>query len=165
MPRGRTGHCRWCDGPILFPAGHKRAGETVPGRTWHGPCADAYKLAAWGQEQRAFCWKRDAGMCAACGVVAVGIKWRRNGTYYNAKYDGLDVSYVVPVRQDDWDADHIRPLWSAPPDMTLDQRAEWFGPDNLQTLCRTCHKAKTAREAAERATVRRPALPLFCAAA
>lgn len=45
--------------------------------------------------------------------------------------------------------EHIRPLWS------LDDRErlelKWWLPFNLQLLCRDCHRAKTAREATERA--------------
>lgn len=44
-------------------------------------------------------------------------------------------------RYGDWDADHIDPL--------IDGGS--FELSNLQTLCGPCHKAKTAREAGERA--------------
>lgn len=161
-PRVPRGHCTWCAEPVLFPVGHKRAGELQASRSWHHDCARAYKLAAWGAEQRARCWERDAGKCAACGVLAVRVRWARQGTYcgIGQKGDLYDVSYVLPVRDDRWDADHIRPLWSAPRDMTLDQRPAWFGLENLQTLCRQCHKAKTAREARHRADARRPVAPL-----
>lgn len=49
--------------------------------------------------------------------------------------------------------DHIRPLWS----LTDEERRElrWWLPFNLQLLCAACHAAKTAREARERAQVRR----------
>lgn len=43
-----------------------------------------------------------------------------------------------------WEADHILPL--------IDGGG--FGLDNLQTLCLPCHRAKTAREARERAARR-----------
>lgn len=41
---------------------------------------------------------------------------------------------------DDWEADHIIPL----------KDGGGFGLDNLQTLCRGCHRKKTARENRER---------------
>lgn len=44
-----------------------------------------------------------------------------------------------------WEADHVVPL--------IDGGS--FGLDNLQTLCVDCHKAKTAKEAAERAVRRK----------
>ncbi len=40
----------------------------------------------------------------------------------------------------DWEADHIVPL----------KDGGGFGLDNLQTLCRACHRKKTARENRER---------------
>lgn len=51
------------------------------------------------------------------------------------------------------EVDHVRPLWS----LTEEMRAElrWWMPSNLQLLCSTCHKAKTAHEAGVRARVRR----------
>lgn len=47
------------------------------------------------------------------------------------------------------DVDHVRPLWS----LTDQERTElrWWLPFNLQLLCHDCHKAKTKREAAQRA--------------
>jgi 5-methylcytosine-specific restriction endonuclease McrA len=49
--------------------------------------------------------------------------------------------------------DHVRPRWS----LTEQQRGElrWWLPFNLQLLCGRCHADKTAREAAERAELRR----------
>jgi 5-methylcytosine-specific restriction endonuclease McrA len=62
------------------------------------------------------------------------------------------------------EVDHVVPLWSVAhlPD---DERRWYFGPGNLWLLCPACHKAKTKREAAERAALRRfaaaqPSLPL-----
>lgn len=51
------------------------------------------------------------------------------------------------------DVDHVRPLWSL--DDTERAELRWWMPSNLQLLCGTCHKAKTAAEAAERAALRR----------
>jgi len=45
-----------------------------------------------------------------------------------------------------WDMDHIKPV---------EQGGGLCGLDNLQTLCQPCHKAKTARQAAERAAARK----------
>jgi hypothetical protein len=61
------------------------------------------------------------------------------------------------------EVDHRTPLWEVahlPPD----ERRPYFGPENLWLLCPACHKAKTKREAAERAAQRRFAkaqLPLL----
>lgn len=52
------------------------------------------------------------------------------------------------------DMDHRVPLWSVRhlPD---DERRPYYGPANLQWLAWDCHKAKSAREAAERAALKR----------
>lgn len=62
------------------------------------------------------------------------------------------------------EVDHKVALWTVAhlPD---DERRWYFGPGNLWLLCPRCHKAKTKREAAERAAQRRfqkaqPRLPL-----
>lgn len=49
--------------------------------------------------------------------------------------------------------DHVVPLWR----LTATQRLQprWWLPYNLQLLCTTCHRTKTASEAAERAAHRK----------
>ena len=49
--------------------------------------------------------------------------------------------------------DHVRPLWL----LTVEEATElrWWLPFNLQLLCDRCHGAKTKREAALRARLRR----------
>ncbi len=164
-PRQPQGVCQWCAGAILHPEGHKKAGQPNTRRTWHAECATKYLVATQSQAQRNACWARDQGKCAACRVVAIGLRFRRGPTVYMWGYQTGEYCPVWPVRDDRWDADHIRPLWSAPADVALDERDAWFGLENLQTLCRACHKAKSAREARRRADERRPALPLLARAA
>lgn len=166
-PSQRAGACQWCAGAILYPAGHKRAGEPNLRRAWHPECVVAFFIATRSVNQRDVCWQRDQGRCRACGVVAVRRGWARGLDYYpwDARHGSGRATQVSWDELHEWDADHIRPLWSAPADMGLQDRDAWFGLENLQTLCRECHKAKTAREAAERSTARRPALPLFGRAA
>lgn len=53
------------------------------------------------------------------------------------------------------EVDHIVPLWKVA-DLPGDERRPYFGPRNLRLRCPPCHKAKTKREAAERAQARRP---------
>ena len=52
------------------------------------------------------------------------------------------------------EVDHRVPLWEVA-HLPRDERRPYFGPDNLWLLCPRCHKAKTKREAAERAAQRR----------
>lgn len=89
---------------------------------------------------RAAVYKRDHGVCAECGVDTVQpIRASReaSGRLWHDYY-GLSAP---------WDADHIIPVWKG---------GGLAGLDQYQTLCRTCHATKTAREAAERAGLRRP---------
>lgn len=89
---------------------------------WHPGCVTAYRLAVFSSDQRRAVWARDRGVCVTCGV-----------------------------RVQTWDADHIKPLWSIPPDLSLFDRSKWFGLENLQTLCGPHHKAKSRMEASVRA--------------
>lgn len=52
------------------------------------------------------------------------------------------------------EVDHRIPLWSVR-DLPDEERRPYYGPDNLWLLAPTCHAAKTKREAAERAALRR----------
>ena len=106
-----------------------KIGPTKTGRDsrahWHAACYEEYEVLFHTSVTRKAVWKRDHGRCAACGHAC-----DRKGT-------------------DGWQMDHIVPLIEAQGDI-----AYWRLP-NLQTLCKPCHKAKTAREATERAAVRR----------
>lgn len=54
------------------------------------------------------------------------------------------------------EVDHRIPLWSVA-HLPADERRRFFGPENLWLLCPRDHKAKSKREAAERAAVRKAA--------
>jgi len=156
--------CPWCG--VL---------ETAPRRRWHPDCVALYRIACFSEDQRRAVWRRDRGQCAGCGlmVVEVPIGWKRAwpllATYHqeappHVRFENLKPNSVPDYRSwycgvepifAEWFADHIKPLWSRPADLPLDQREAWWGLSNLQTLCRACHDAKTAREAAERAALRR----------
>lgn len=154
MPVGPwpDGRCRWCG----------EDGVKKPSLSWHKACVPLYRIACFSSDQRHAVWDRDQGKCAAClhvsprrvfqGFAAdcqgVASAWNgRKMEYY--PYTSLREVYVTT-----WHADHIKPLWSAPRDMPLDDRAAWFGVENLQTLCPPCHARKTADEAAQRAVVK-----------
>lgn len=139
-----AGFCRWCGEAVL---NHK--GEASKGR-WHPACVSAYKLAAWSAEQRRVCWERDQGVCGVCGIDTAATSrdsmptetWR----IYHSTLGYRNTGHL-------WQADHIRPLVDGG---GLD--LEYFAKENLRTTCTACHKAKTKREAGERAARRRPAV-------
>lgn len=179
MPPGPhpAGQCQWCAQAILYPEGHKRAGEVNTRRGWHAECGGWFKLAAQGESQRWACWQRDKGTCGLCGVVmpetrVVGFKpygtrdrhqisrvvsyarQTEGGLLFSAwRKDDIEYCPIEPVQRADWDADHIVPLWSLR-DAGLEARGCHWGLVNLWTLCRACHTAKTKREAAARAALR-----------
>lgn len=141
--RAPMGECRWCGKPIL-----KEDGEPNRRRNWHPECVHAYKL-SWPDYARIHVWKRDHGRCAACGKVREGVKrgrlvypWRNPQNPDQVEVGPYCDFGIGPV----WDLDHRAPL--------KDGGAHTL--DNMQTLCQPCHKAKTAREAGERARRKRP---------
>jgi hypothetical protein len=74
--------------------------------------------------------------------------------------DTQDIERVTALQ-----VDHKTPLWSVDPSLAWPERRWFWGPGNLWLLCPDCHKAKTAREAGERARARcrpraQPGLPL-----
>ncbi len=106
-------------------------GEAVPkGRqTWCGQdCVDTWNLAASPDAARAHLVKLLGPTCQGC--------------------DGaLEPAFYF------CELDHVRPLWSLDDEERLELR--WWLPFNLQLLGPKCHRAKTAREAGERAALRR----------
>jgi 5-methylcytosine-specific restriction endonuclease McrA len=98
--------------------------------------------------------KRDGACCAACGEAPK--KWlasRRGSIDRETR-----ARYVRVRRTCALELDHTVPLWSVahlPPA----ERRGYFGLDNLKLLCPPCHRAKTGREAAERAQRKRAAAP------
>lgn len=165
MPgRTRAGQCRWCHHNILFPDDHKRAGEINTRRGWHADCVGFYQIATnLHDAARRVLERRDRGVCAlcrrACGPRFLG--WRRWHVQLNFEYfdrpkriarnrDRELALRFTPIEAtwiSTWHVDHIVPLWSIR-GATLDQRGCFWSVTNLQTLCETCHKAKSKREAA-----------------
>lgn len=91
-------------------------------RSWHEDCLITYLLHSDLHQQYRFVAKRDGHVCCEPGC---------------GETMGLEV-------------DHDIPLWSVR-DLPDDERLNFYGPENLRLRCAPCHKAKTAREAAERA--------------
>ena len=86
-------------------------------RSWHPDCATEYMIIYHSGEQRAWLRRRDGGMCNHCGEI---------------------------VRR--WDVDHIRPLVEQKGVKAEDLDWSYFSLDNLQTLCKPCHRVKTNSE-------------------
>lgn len=93
-------------------------------RCWHDHCVTDYFLHSRGPEQFDFAAKRDGRRCFDCKTEA----------------RPLEVEHDVP-------------LWKVR-DLPDDERRRYYGPWNLRLRCDLCHKAKSAREARERAAQR-----------
>tara|TARA_Y100001937_G_C7107098_1_gene325594 strand:- start:1194 stop:1706 length:513 start_codon:yes stop_codon:yes gene_type:complete len=91
-------------------------------RSWHEDCATEYMIIYHSKEQRAWVRRRDNGECNHCGNIGMR-----------------------------WDVDHIRPLWEQKGVIEEDLDWSYYSLDNLQTLCKKCHKKKTKDESAIRA--------------
>lgn len=129
----QPGSCRWCGLEIRKPDG-----SLWTRRTWHPECVRLVDIAKNSAAQRKYCWERDRGKCRVCGKQAEDPQRR----HWNSG--------------DLWQADHIRPLFLG---KGLDRA--FFAPENLQTICTECHKAKNRADArAARGAVPESQLPL-----
>ena len=136
------GWCTWC-------------GEAVqrPARTWHKACFREYQLHTFPEVQRAAVIERDGAWCWECDESPT--KWLRTLQAWRIggppEYVGLycDLRRVCAL-----ELEHEVPLWKVAhlPDA---ERRPFFGIGNLRMRCPTCHKAKSKREAAERAAMRK----------
>ena len=86
-------------------------------KSWHEDFATEYLLIYHSGEQRAQLWNRDKGICKKCG-------------YFDLH----------------WEADHIRPLVEQKGVKEKDLDWSYYTLDNLQTLCKKCHRVKTNSE-------------------
>ena len=100
-------------------------GETIQEskrKRWHEECVQEYRFYHYPGETRRVIRQRDHTVCAVCGES--------------------DRS---------WEVDHIRPLYEQKGRLVRDVDLTYWSPENLQTLCRSCHREKSSREATERA--------------
>ena len=151
MPHGlaQRGHCRWCGGEIRYEASHKKAGELNQGRNWHPDCVTEYKLHAFPELQYSFVARRDGEKCRACGETPE--RWHNRGLCSGTDFNGEKLWLHCMIERRVWlYLDHVVPLWSVQGIGPL-ERIKFYGPTNLQLLCKADHDRKTKREAAERA--------------
>ena len=119
----KKGECRWCGKKITKTPTERRGKEINMRKSWHEDCATKYMIIYHSGEARRHVWLRDRGKCNGCGKQCT-----RRG----------------------WDLDHIKPL--------LEQKGvkksklDWtyYGLDNMQTLCKPCHREKTNQDIKKR---------------
>ena len=109
--------------------------------SWHPKCS---RLATaiynvWGS--LSWCLRRQEGKCNVC-QTQLAVK--------DGKYD-YNHYWQVKHRTE---IDHIVPFWKVDMMPREKQTIRYWLPGNLQALCRSCHAAKTKREAGERSRAR-----------
>lgn len=140
MPSNPPNICRLC-------------GEPCPGRRYSW-CSDehldAYNLISSSAALRQATFARDKGICAVCGVDCDGLQKRVDAMGYEQRGEAFAVlrenGFDVPTCRTSfcgslWQADHVEPL---------DEGGSW-ALSNIQTLCTSHHKEKTAEQANRRA--------------
>lgn len=144
IAKAPPGTCVWCGGAL--PKGR---------RSWcSDDCVTEYRVANFQGDARRHLFARDRGICAACGTdPADSMRFVIN--HNRLGLPSPDGYRYTPLRREPgaWIADHIVPLWSV--DRDAPDAFRFWTLANLQTLCVPCSNAKTAREAGERAAIRR----------
>jgi len=120
------GKCRWCAGTIRH-----RNGAVQYRRRWHPECVELYKIATSNDYAYAYLVRRDGLVCQGCGEPL---------------YARAEVDHKVPL----WSVDKLDPENVE----EIERLRHYWSVDNLQLLCRSCHKRKSAAEAAQRASLR-----------
>ncbi len=130
--------------------------DGLPSRrySWHPRCADTIQAALFQGSATRWCLRRQRGVCASCPKVLAVLK--DGGGSYGPYWDILPRAVEI---------DHVVPLWRVATFEASRQTIRWWLPGNLQVLCVPCYRAKTKREAAERAELRAPQIALFSRAA
>ncbi|MES2903287.1 MAG: hypothetical protein V4696_03800 [Pseudomonadota bacterium] len=170
-----AGWCRWCGGYI--------EGRYRKNRNWHPDCKQTWLLHYDRDAQTRFLIERDGYDCWDCKQG--GRWWRLDLVVPKYAWQGVPGCMARPRTNADWDrlfplagtrvdgvivglyssiqwrphcggleVDHDTPLWSIW-HLSDEERRPFYGPDNLRLRCQTCHKAKSKREAAERALARK----------
>jgi 5-methylcytosine-specific restriction endonuclease McrA len=124
-PSGRT-LCRWCHG------------ETPPRRRTFcsETCVHEWRLRTDPSYLREQVFKRDAGVCAGCGVNTVQLRKDMRRLDYAARKKFLkEWGLSEKSRKSLWDADHVIPVAEGGGQCDL---------ANMRTLCLKCHRAVTA---------------------
>lgn len=128
VERGKSGRplCRWC------------RDETPPRRRTF--CSDAcvheWKLRTDPGYLREQVLKRDAGVCAKCGVDTVALRRDMRRFDFAARRKFLkEWGLTERSRKSLWDADHILPVVEGGGQCDL---------SNMRTLCLKCHRDATA---------------------
>ncbi len=152
--KAERGWCTFCAGKILEWNGYRWIWRHRKG--WHLECLRAWFVCSNPIFARAMVFRRDRGICADCGentIQAWSEDWLHEilaeiDLIHERPQDGFALPNLGP-----WELDHEYPLWLV--DRQQADALKYWSINNLATRCCICHKAKTAREAQNRAKVKR----------
>ena len=139
--------CRWCGGPLPSQR-----------NTWCSlPCREEFLVRFASSEARHMVFKRDQGVCAACGLDAKAVShsgllriykslriFSSTGNYWRNIPEWVKLQWGPFWGHHNalWEADHIVPVIEG---------GGCCGLNNYQTLCLRCHKDDTRSLARRRA--------------
>lgn len=137
-PEGRR-LCRRCSNPVP----KKR-------RNWCSEeCVHQHRLTSDPGYLRRQVFKRDRGVCSACGLDTEALRQELRAMDYMRRREAMKRLGIPSHREHGpWDADHIVPV--------VEGGGE-CGLDNIRTLCCPCHKRATTELARRRTLARRAA--------
>jgi 5-methylcytosine-specific restriction endonuclease McrA len=117
--------------------------------SWHPRCGKLSGASSFLYAGLIWTLRRQQGLCAMCPKVLA--KWK---PYTSGELKGYwQITGAAEL-------DHVVPLWRVDLMPKARRTVRWWLPGNLQTLCRPCHKEKTAREAKERGMWKRDMPPI-----
>lgn len=120
-----------------------QCGEGKPSPIFGGlcsmPCRERWSLDRSPQLQRDRIFKRDRGVCAACGIDTEALLQTASSDEMRALGFVVHEPWIEPL----WNMDHIVEVAMG--------GGGPFNPSNLQSLCSPCHRSKTARFNSSRA--------------
>lgn len=138
----QRGECTWCGVPV--PKGRQ---------TWcSDECVTAFKLRCDSAHQVTVVASRDRGICCLCGRDTLKCQRVYRAYWRDAKHivptDHGEVQEALGIKchfTQPFEVDHVVPVVEG---------GGLCGPDGLRTLCRPCHKQKSAELARRRRKVR-----------
>ena len=153
------GVCRFCAGEIWEDSGSRLVLKTA--KCWHDwpehPCRHLWAIANDPGYARMQVFLRDHGVCSYC---AADTKVRKPDGWASWEDVLADIREIGPSSLPPalpglgaWDTEHEIPLWLV--DRDASDALKFWLMGNLKTACHRCHSEKTAREAGQRAKIKR----------
>lgn len=137
-PEGRN-LCRFCSAEVFPPRRTLCSAE----------CAHEWMIRTNIRYARRCVRKRDKNICANCKIDCAALRKMLNALPTSERYEKAEKLGIPKHRAFSgslWDLDHIIPVW---------ENGGICGLDNMQILCCKCHAEKSAKEATQRAILKK----------